>query len=177
MSTALVAGLGDFAELLEGADYEVKYSQLAGLPAIIAESPYTVVGCIELADWAGFSQRVLDAQATLTQAAEEIPSVCSRDLYLVVHVLREPSSLVEHAALAAAEANTQYARKLVRVAVSASELDRALRALLPLRPAPRFDLVEPLQRLRDELRALELEDSVADPAIDGFRERNDVRIP
>jgi hypothetical protein len=176
LSTAQVARLGDITELLEGADYEVEHSRLAELPAILAESPYAVVGCIELADWTDFSQNIADVQTALTHAADEVPSVCSRDLYLVVHVLTKPSSLAEYAALAAAAADTQYVRKLVRVAINTSGLDRALRALLPLRPATAFDLVEPLQQLRDELRALELEDRVADAAIDGFREQNEVRV-
>jgi hypothetical protein len=172
-----LATLDDIGRVLEGAGYVLERAELAGMQALLAESAYALVGCVELADWTDFSQHVSDAQAALTRVAGEARSVCSSEVYLVLHVRSMATDTIDYAALQAAETDTRRTRTLVRAAVRPSALDRALRPLLPLCPGAVFDLVEPLRQLRDELRELALEDRVADTAIEAFREQNEVRVP
>lgn len=92
--------------------------------------------------------------------------------------LESPAEDASHNALAEAiEADTRYARKFVRVAVPPERLDQALRPLLPLRPAAKFDLVEPLDLLRRELRGLHLDEELIEAALTEFEDRDEVRVP
>lgn len=172
-----LANLDDIGRVLEGAGYVLERAELAGVQALLAESADALVGCVELAGWTDFSQRCGEVQAALTLLAGEAPSVRGREVYLVLHVRAKATDHAAYAALKDAVPDTRQARKLVRVAVPRSALDRALRPLLPLRPGAVFDLVEPLRQLREELRELALDDHVADTAIEAFREQNEVRVP
>ena len=75
------------------------------------------------------------------------------------------------------EADTRYARKFVRVAVRRGELDRAFRPLLPLRPPSDLEVDNPLDELRDELRALDVPDAVLNAALDAFERTEAVDVP
>lgn len=148
--------------------------------AVIAESPYAVVGCIESNDWATLRRYVEDFQAELTQLSSRPPSVRRWDLYIVVHVLSRAKGPVDEYLLEAIEADTHYARKFVRVALPQGDrgvLERALRPLLPLRDVPQFDRFDPLVALREELRQLDVPDSVADAALASFAQTDDVTVP
>jgi hypothetical protein len=172
-----LASLDDMSRVLERAGYVLERAELAGLQALLAESAYALVGCVELADWTDFSAHVSDVQSALGRVAGEPLSARGRDLYLVLHVRSKATDLADYAALQGAEADTRHTRTLVRVAVTRSELDRALRPLLPLRLGAEFDLVEPMQQLHEELRELGLEDRVADIAVEAFCEEEAVRVP
>jgi hypothetical protein len=171
--TGDLASLDDIGLVLEAAGYALERAELAGLRALLAESSYALVGCVELADWTDFSQHVTEAQSALgrTRPAR------GRDLYLVLHVRSKATELADYAALQGAEADTRHTRTLVRMAVTPAELDRALRPLLPLRLGAVFDLAEPLQQLHDELLELGLEERVADTAVEIFGEEEVVRVP
>lgn len=171
------ASLDDIGRVLEGAGYALERTELAGLQALLAESAYALVGCVELAGWTDFSQHVSDVQSALGRVAGGAPPECGRDLYLVLHVRSKATSPADYAALQAAEADPRHMRTLVRVAVTPPELDRALRPLLPLRLDAVFDLGEPLRQLHDELLELGLEDRVADTAVEVFCEEEAVRVP
>jgi len=148
--------------------------------AVIAESPYAVVGCIEGNDWTTLRRDVEEFQAELTQLSSRPPSVRRWDLYIVVHVLSRARGPVDEALIEAIEADTHYARKFVRVALPKGDrdvLERALRPLLPLRDIPQFDWFDPLAALREELRELAVPDSVADAALTSFAQTNDVTVP
>jgi hypothetical protein len=168
-----LASLDDIGLVLEAAGYALERAELAGLRALLAESSYALVGCVELADWTDFSQHVTEAQRALGRTGP----ARGRDLYLVLHVRSKATELADYAALQTAEADTRHMRTLVRVAVTPAELDRALRPLLPLRLSAVFDLAEPLQQLHDELLELGLEERVADTAVEIFGEEEAVRVP
>jgi hypothetical protein len=184
-----LASLDDIGLVLEAAGYALERAELAGLPALLAESSYALVGCVELADWTDFSRQLSDVQSAFGRVAGEPPSARGRgsmrgtgpargrDLYLVLHVRSKATDLADYAALQGAEADTRHTRTLVRVAVTPAELDRALRPLLPLRLGAVFDLAEPLQQLHDELLELGLEERVADTAVEIFGEEEAVRVP
>jgi len=195
--TGDLASLDDIGLVLEGAGYALERAELAGLRALLAESSYALVGCVELADWSGFAAHVAEAQSALGRVAGEPLSargrdpmrgadsmrgrdpmpMRGRDLYLVLHVRSKATELADYAALQGAEADTRHTRTLVRVAVTPAELDRALRPLLPLRLGTVLDLAEPLQQLHDELLELGLEERVADTAVEVFCEEEAVRVP
>jgi hypothetical protein len=184
--TGDLASLDDIGLVLEAAGYALERAELAGLRALLAESSYALVGCVELADWTDFSQHVTEAQSALGRrgrvageplSARGADPVRGRDLYLVLHVRSKAADLVDYAALQEAEADTRHTRTLVRVAVTPAELDRALRPLLPLRLGAVFDLAEPLQQLHDELLELGLDERVADTAVEVFGEEEAVRVP
>jgi hypothetical protein len=189
-----LASLDDIGLVLEGAGYALERAELAGLRALLAESAYALVGCVELANWTDFSAHVAEAQSALGRVAggrvagEPISargadpirgtdSLRGSDLYLVLHVRSKATDLADYAALQGAEADTRHTRTLVRVAVTPAELDRALRPLLPLRLGAVFDLAEPLQQLHDELLELGLDERVADTAVEVFCEEEAVRVP
>jgi hypothetical protein len=196
-----LASLDDIGLVLEGAGYALERAELAGLRALLAESAYALVGCVELADWTDFSEHVTEVQSALGRVAGEslsalgtdptrgrdpmrgtdpmrdADSMRGRDLYLVLHVRSKATELADYAALQGAEADTRHTRTLVRVAVTPAELDRALRPLLPLRLGAVFDLAEPLRQLHDELLELGLEERVADIAVEAFCEEEAVRVP
>jgi hypothetical protein len=180
-----LASLDDIGLVLEAAGYALERAELAGLRALLAESSYALVGCVELADWTDFSGHVSEVQSALGRVArgplsargrDPMPTR-GRDLYLVLHVRSRATELADYAALQGAEADTRRTRTLVRVAVTPAELDRALRPLLPLRLGAVFDLAEPLQQLHDELLELGLEERVADTAVEIFCEEEAVRVP
>jgi hypothetical protein len=184
-----LASLDDIGLVLEGAGYALERAELAGLRALLAESAYALVGCVELANWTDFSAHVAEAQSALGRVAGEpisargadpirgTDSLRGSDLYLVLHVRSKATDLADYAALQGAEADTRHTRTLVRVAVTPAELDRALRPLLPLRLGAVFDLAEPLQQLHDELLELGLDERVADTAVEVFCEEEAVRVP
>jgi hypothetical protein len=177
MSAALVAGLADFAAVLESAGYRIAPTQLGERKAVLAESPYALVALIEVASCASLPEDVGDAQAALTRIAAEAPSARSWDLYLMLHVLTVSNDPADDLLIEEVEADTRYVRKFVRVAIDALDLDaidRALRPLLPLRPMPQFDVADPLDALRAELYALDAPKDLVDAAITSFQ--NDMTV-
>jgi len=79
----------------------------------------------------------------------------------------------------AIEADTHYVRKFVRRTIDLEDegsLDRALRPLLPLRPAAEFDLADPLDVLGRELREASLPEDLAARALDAFRRGEEVAV-
>jgi hypothetical protein len=95
-------------------------------------------------------------------------------------MLTRPQDNAAESLVETIESDTRYARKFVRVTLPANDplaLERALRPLLPLHEAPRFDQVDPLAALREELRELAIPDSVAEAAISSFIVTNEVTVP
>lgn len=177
MTSPELARLADVEVLLRSAGYQLATRELAGFEAVLGETPYALVSCVEFDDWDRLDERVFDVQAALTRLAREAPSARTWDLYLVALVL-VPTGDAGHRGLAEAiEADTRYVRKFVRVAVTRSALDRALRPLLPLRPPTGLDIDDPLSELRDELRVLDVADDVADAAVNAFRRTATVEVP
>jgi hypothetical protein len=177
MSAASLAGLTDFAAVLESAGYRIAPAQLEERAAVLAESPYALVALIEVASCASLREDAGDAQAALTRIAAVAPSARSWDLYLMLHVLAVSSDPADDLLIEEVEADTRYVRKFVRVAIDALDLDaidRALRPLLPLRPMPQFDLADPLDALRAELYALDAPKDLVDAAIASFQ--NDMTV-
>lgn len=177
MSSSELARATDVAELLRKSGYEIAVRKLADREAVLGETAYALVACVEFDTWESLDEHVFDVQGALTRMAQEAPSARSWDLY-VVALMRTPTSDAADRALAEMiEADTRYARKFVRVAIPSSELDRALRPLLPLRPPADLDIGDPLRELRDELLSLDVEDDVADRALEAFREHESVEVP
>jgi hypothetical protein len=177
---ASLASLADLGAALEEAGYRVAPTQLGERAAVLAESPYALVALIEVASCATLAEDVGDAQAALTRVAAEAPSARSWDLYLVLHVLTVSNDPADDLLIEEVEADTRYVRKFVRVAIDALErsaVDRALRALLPLRPMPQFDLADPLDALRTELYALDAPKDLVDTAIASFQNNMTVSVP
>jgi hypothetical protein len=176
-----ITSLEDFSNLLASSGYDVAFRTFsASQSVVIAESPYALVCCCEVSDWNDLSRLVSDVQAELTQLAAGAPSARRWDLYLVIHMLIRPPGPAEEAIGEAIEADTRYARKFVRVAISSDDpgaLEKALRPLLPLHPAPEFDLVEPLEALRAELYDLDISHEVVDAALTSFSQDDEVMVP
>jgi hypothetical protein len=178
MSATGPAPLTDVADVLEGAGYSIAFRDLAGVEAVLGETPYALVACVQLDDWEHLEERVFDIQAALTRVADEAPSARGWDLYLVIHVAILASEPGHRAAAEAVEGDTRYARKLVRVAVpKGPALDSALRPLLPLRPPADLDLGDPMTHVREELHTLRVADAVADVAVESFRRTEEVQVP
>jgi hypothetical protein len=176
MNAPELVRVADVAELLRAAGYEVATRELAGREAVLGETPYALVACVEFDDWSDLDERVFDVQAALTQVAAEVPSPRAWDLYLVVLVLRRAQEAAQRAQAEAIEADTRYARKFVRIAIAKDELDRALRPLLPLREPVGLEIRDPLNELRGELRALGIADDIADAAINTFQQTDTVEV-
>lgn len=177
MTTLDLARLPDVAELLRAAGYTLATRELAGCEAVLGETPYALVACVELEDWDTLAERVFDVQAALTRVADEAPSARAWDLYVVALVLMPAREAAQRALVEAIEADTRYARKFVHVAVHRNGLDRALRPLLPLRALIGLEIRDPLGELRDELRALNIPDDVADVAVNAFKRTDTVEVP
>ena len=181
MTTPDFASLNDFADVLRSSGYEVAFRSFAASERVLlAESPYALVCCFEASQWGDLSQRVSDVQAELTQLAAGAPSPRRWDLYVVVHMLTRPPGPAEEALAEALEADTRYARKFIRVTIPQGDLEPleiALLPLLPLRPAPEFDLVEPVEVLRRELYDLNVPHDVADAALAAFSQNDEVAVP
>jgi hypothetical protein len=170
-----IAGATDVEAVLRAGGYEIGTATLADHRALLAESPYALVAYVELNSWEGITERVFDIQAELTQFAAERPSPLIWDLYLFFHVLAPGTPAGEEAA-EMIEADTAYARKLVRVQIGTERLDAVLRPVLPLRAADAYDMGDPLEQLRSELAQLGIEAAVADEALSGYEEDGKVRI-
>src|SRR3954449_185604 len=108
MSASAIAQRSDVARVLEAAGYELQQRRLAECDAIVATTLYALIGCIELGNWSDFYVRVFDAQADLTEVAEEAPSARSWDLYLVVLVHQAASTAEQRALAEAIEGDTRY---------------------------------------------------------------------
>lgn len=144
---------------------------------MLAETPYAVVACVEFDDWSALEERVFEVQAAFTRLVEYQPSLRDWDLYMAIHVLVVPPDPLLRRVAEKIEADTRYTRKLVRVALAPDELERALRPLLPLRPAAEFDLQEPLDQLQHELESDDLGSDLVHKAIDAFRRGEEVEVP
>lgn len=175
-----VATLGEFGEVLADGGFRiVDFDFRSTERAILAESPYALVGCMEVDDWSALRQDVEDFQAELTRIAAQPLSARRWDLYVVTHVRARAGGPADESLAESIEADTRYARKFVRVALppDRSALERALRPLLPLHSMPEFDGFEPLEAIRQELRALAVPDDLADEALDAFAQTNEVSVP
>jgi hypothetical protein len=171
-----LARRGDVAELLASVDYDVDTYTLAGAPATIASSPYALVACVESVGWDHLADLVADTQADFTRLVEEAPSARNWDLYLVVLVDQVPPDSERRTVMESIESDTRYARKFVHAGVTTADLDRALRPLLPLRPAADFAIADPLDELRDELLAGGVDGTVVEEALRAFDAENEVRV-
>lgn len=177
ITSSELARLPDVARLLSAAGYDVATHDLASASAVLAETPYALVACVEFTDWENLDEHVFDVQGALTQFASDSPSARNWDLYVVALLLTPAAEAANRALAEEIEGDTRYARKFVRVAVSQDDLDRALRPLLPLRPPADLAIRDPLEELREELETLNVADDLADVAVDSFRrdERVEVR--
>jgi hypothetical protein len=179
MTNPAVARLDNFAAALRAGGYDIAVHDLAGHHVLLAESPYALLAIMEASDCRAIREKVADVQAAFTRFAAEAPSARSWDLYLVVHLLGRVSDPADHLLLEEIESDTHYVRKFVRVQVEADDeqaIDRALRPVLPLRPTPQFDLVEPLEALRSELQALDAPEDLVNTAISSFQADSTVTI-
>lgn len=176
MSGSEFARLADIERLLIGAGYAVDYAELAGVRALIGESPYALIACVELDRWDELEERIFDVQSALTRVAAGAPSARSWDLYVVAFVLAEERDAAHRAVAEAIEGDTRYARKFVRVHVRRDDLERALRPLLPLHAPAELEIGDPLSELRAELRELEVDDADADAAVESFRRDRVVEV-
>lgn len=177
MSSDPLATLAAIAAILSEGGYAIRDQEIGGAPAVLAENPYALVAVVEFVDWDQLERRVFDCQAELTELAADSRSARDWDMYLFVHVLASLDDSEHLALVEAIEADTRYARKLVRAGLSEAALDRALRPFLPLRPAAEFDLADPLEQLRQELSRLAVEETVAATAIAAFKADAEVRLP
>jgi hypothetical protein len=162
------------AALLDG-DYDVEVRELPGLgPVLLAETRYALVLCLS-SSWEAATQRTEEAQAALTQLAAEHPSPRSWDLYLVL-VAEEDHDSPEREAL---ESDTRYARKLVATGVgdSPARAEQALRPLLPLRGAAKFDAIDPIEAVRAELVGQGIDPALADTALGSFLSGGEIVVP
>jgi hypothetical protein len=173
--------LNAFAKVLEASGYSVGYSEFPSVGRVLlAETPDALVCCFHTEHWGSLRQDVSDAQASLTQLAAEVPSARRWDMYLVVHLPGKPPGLLEEAAVEAIEADTSYMRKFVRMGVvfhDSKAVERALRQLLPLQSVPVFDIIDPLELLRNELRELDIAEEIAATAIASFQLSSEVSVP
>jgi hypothetical protein len=177
VTTPTLAHLEDVAATLDAAGYVVATQELANVEALVAETAYALIACIEIDGWDRVEDTVFDVQAAFTRFADDAPSARNWDLYLVI-LIAAPASHLDQLTLAETiQADTRYARKFVRVSVTLEELDRALRPLLPLRPPADLAIRDPLAELRDELASLNVADDLANVAIEGFRSTSSVEVP
>lgn len=176
MSGSELARLGDVEKLLARAGYALGNRELGGMPAVVCESPYALIACVELEDWEELEERIFDVQSALTHVAAEAPSARNWDLYVVALVLAEGREAVHRGISETIEGDTRYARKFVRAHVRRQDLERALRPLLPLDPPAGLEITDPLGELRAELRELEIDDADADAALASFRRDRVVEI-
>jgi hypothetical protein len=171
------ASLADISALLEAAGYHVEGRHLADYPAVLAESPYALVACVELDGWTDLEDKVFDVQGALTRIAQQAPSPRSWDLYVVALLESLPPNSEHRALVEGVEADTRYARKFVRAGLHQDGLERALRPLLPLRPPADLAIRDPLEELRAELRTLAIDDALATVAVASFAKTDTVEIP
>jgi hypothetical protein len=149
--------------LTEGG-FTVDRREVPLLGTVLIAETRDALAMIVVSAWQQIVEHVEEAQAQLTRLAAIHPSPRSWDLYIVIVVDRlQPRFDRVREQL---EADTRYARKLV-VAGVAPAIDRRLRALLPLRPVPHIELVEPMSAVRkgshgrwSRQRACGLRDSV-----------------
>jgi hypothetical protein len=169
MSPSEFARLAEVEQVLVGAGYTVGRTELGGIPALIGESLYALVACVEFEDWDDLEERIFDVQSALTRVAGEAPSARNWDLYVVALVLVETQDAAHRGRAETIEGDTRYARKFVRVRVRQEDLARALRPLLPLDVPIDVETKDPLGELRAELSELHVDDRDADAAVDSFR--------
>lgn len=176
MKSAKLAGLADVETLMDEAGYALEMGELAGHPALICESPYALIACVELQNWDRLAEDVFDVQSALTRFAAEAPSARAWDLYVVALVLDEGREAHHRAIAEAIEADTRYARKLVRAAVLKDSVARALRPLLPLGPPATLAITDPLEELRSELNGLNVDECDVAAALESFRRTSEVEV-
>jgi hypothetical protein len=177
LSEHRLAHKDDVAAMLHEAGYTIAVRELAGERAVLAETPYALVGCVELADWESLTEHVFDIQAALTRVAAEAPSALAWDLYLIALLRTPPPSPTASATVEAIESDTRYTRKFVHATLAVDALDRALRPLLPLRAPVEISLGEPLEDLLHELLDLDVDERVARAAMQSFKDKDAVEIP
>jgi hypothetical protein len=97
-------------------------------------------------------------------------------LYVVVLVDRADLDAERRTVIKRLESDTRYARKFVYAGVAKSDLDTALRPLLPLRPAAEFAVPDPLVELRAELIKGGVDKNVVDTALGSFDSEERVEV-
>jgi hypothetical protein len=170
-----VDALEPFRVVLREGGYALESRDLPELGAtLLAETEHSLVLCIATR-WETLDDRVDEAQAQLTRLAAVHPSPRSWDLYVIVVVTDDRDNRRRESV----ESDTRYARKIVAVGVgeSRARAERALLALLPLRPTARFDASDPLVAVRDELVAQGVDVDVARTALASFARNGTVEIP
>jgi hypothetical protein len=163
--------------VLEDGGYVVDAVDLEGAEdGLLAETPYALVSAVATG-WEDLEERVAAAQASLTTVAAENPSPRRWDLYVVAVVPRGKTPL--HDTLRETlENDTRYARKLV-VAGAGDKVsaERALRALLPLKPPADIPRIDALEAIRVGLAEQGVSAALADAALKAFASRSEVEIP
>lgn len=176
MTASELAHLSDVEEQLSTAGYAVQRRQLAETEVLLGESPYALVACFELQGWEGLEETVFDVQTEMTRIAAGDSAGRVWDIYVVVFISVPAADAYQTALREVIEADTRYARKLVRPAISQEALDRALRPLLPLCDPMGLEVADPLNELRQELHALPVADEVADAALTAFANTDSVQV-
>ncbi|MHB1537003.1 MAG: hypothetical protein ACYCUM_08845 [Solirubrobacteraceae bacterium] len=176
MSARELAQLSDVEGKLREAKYDVQRRQLAKTDVLLGESPYALVACFELDGWEQLEETIFDVQTEMTRIAAGDSAGRMWDIYVVAFVHAPAANAAQTALREAVEADTRYARKLVRAAVPREALDRALRPLLPLREPMGLELADPLDELRGELHALPVANEIADVALAAFASTDSVEI-
>ncbi len=176
MTASQLAQLSDLEEQLSAAGYDVRRRDLAKTEVLLGESPYALVACFEADGWEKLEETVFDVQTEMTRIAAGDSAGRVWDIYVVAFVHAPAADADQTALREAIEADTRYARKLVRAAVPREALDRALRPLLPLRDPVGLEVADPLDELREELHALPVADEVADAALVAFASTDSVEV-
>jgi hypothetical protein len=176
MTASKLTQLSDVEERLGAAGYEMQHRNLAKIDILLGESPYALVACFELDGWELLEETIFDVQTEMTRIAADDSAGRVWDIYVVAFVHAPAANANQTALRETIEADTRYARKLVRAAVPQEALDRALRPLLPLREPTGFEVADPLDELREELHALPVANEVADAALAIFASTDSVEM-
>lgn len=179
--TVALAELEDLQAILSEAGYVCRIGSLGRFSRVLlAENPYALMAGIETESWSGLHELVSDIQAELTHLAIGAEHMSVRwDLYVLLHVRSPGLTSIEGGLLEQVEADTKYARKLVRVNMTRDKetLDRALRPLLPLRPAAALEGSDPVELLRAELLDQDIDEDVVHHALARFVQTGEVTVP
>lgn len=180
-TTTALAELEDLQRVLSDAGYRCKINSLGRFSRVLlAENPYAVIAGVETEDWGKLVELVSDIQAELTRLALGSEQSSIRwDLYVLVHVRNSTLQQIESDVLDRVESDTKYARKFVRVNLTRDKavLDRALRPFLPLRPAAKLDMVDPMNLVRAELIEQGIDIGLVEHVLSSFATSGKVSIP
>jgi hypothetical protein len=168
------------ADLLRDAGYAASPRLLEGVdtPLLVAESPYALCVLVAGDSWEDVEDTIDAAQVALANwSSREDASSRRWDLYVLVLLRHWPQTPQEGAAIEAAEANTELARKIVRShVVDDDDLRRALRPLLPIIPVGRVAIPDVAVALEERLRVHGVDPDLVSSAVAGFLQSGAVRL-